>query len=477
MSTNTHDEFYWITEINKATIVVETKNGLIPETLAKDAARGIAAVEKAAAEPGAKRPTSYIAWEPLLIAAAGQSVTAIHAGRSSQDILSTMRVGIQKERALAFAKAFDAVLERMIALADAHRNTIVPNYTNGVAAQPTSWAHYLLGFLAPLLRERERLEEWFERFDLCSMGSTVLNGTSWPLDRNAMAHALGFKRPVRNAFDATCEIPVDASLEFSQIAAAVALHFGSFLSDVMVQYAQPRPWILLVEGGENTYVSSAMPQKRNPGLINNCRGDCSDVVAEMNATVTRVHNLVPGMVDGKNVAKNGRTAAAAVQMCERFLKVLNALRVNPERALEELNSDWTASQEIADRLMRDHGLPFRIGHHMASRMVSYARANGILPLNFPYTEMQRIYREEISEEFPGASTELPMSEAEFHEALDPRRIVEARRTLGSCAPAEVDAMIHEDREALLALASAAARRCDAMQAAFAALDTQFAQYL
>lgn len=113
-------------------------------------------------------------------------------------------------------------------------------------------------------------------------------------------------------------------------------------------------------------------------------------------------------------------------MLARFRKVLAALTINPARALEELNSDWTASQEIADRLMRDHGLPFRIGHHMASRMVGWARAHNVLPLDFPYDEMRRIYREEVSEEYPEGPAELPMSEEEFRSALDPRSIVRAR---------------------------------------------------
>ena len=191
-----------------------------------------------------------------------------------------------------------------------------------------------------------------------------------------------------------------------------------------------------------------MPQKRNPGLMNNCRGDASDVVSEMTAVFTRVHNLVPGMVDGKSVAKNGRMTKAAISMLERFLKVLNALRINPARALEELNSDWTASQEIADRLMHDHGLPFRIGHHVASRMVSWARANNVLPQDFPYEQMQRIYVEEIREEFPEGPEVLPMSKEEFLDALDPRKIIANRKTKGSAAPAEVDAMISGFTETL-----------------------------
>ena len=330
---------------------------------------------------------------------------------------------------------------------------------------------------AAFLRERERLDQCLARYDRSSMGATVLNGTGWPLNRAKMAEALGFSAPVTNAFDATCESPVDFPVELAQIVASSALHVGSFVSDIMVQYAQPRPWILLAEGGENTYVSSAMPQKRNPGLLNNCRADASNVVGELASVMLRAHNLVPGMVDAKSVALNTRMLSAAKGMMERFLKVLNGIRINPDRALEELNSDWTASQEIADRLMKDYGLPFRIGHHMASRMVSYARKENILPLDFPYDVMQKLYREEVEEEYPQAPRELPMSEAEFRDALDPRKIVAARRTSGSAAPAEVDAMVAGAREAL---ARSVAKR-DAMEAhvkaALDKLEADFSQYL
>lgn len=471
------DDFFWLSEINKATVAVSKKAGLIDERIARLAAGGIAAVEKAAAEDPAKRVKKYIAYEPMLIAATTPEITIIHAGRSSQDILSTVRLAMMRDEAVAFGRAFDAVLEKLLALADAHRDTIVPNYTNGVAAQPNSYAHYLLGFAASFLRERERLAQCMKRFNKCPMGATVLNGTCWPLDREGMAEALGFDEPLRNAFDCTCEAPVDFPLELAAIAGATALHVSSMICDIMVQYAQPRPWIMLEEGGENTYVSSAMPQKRNPGLMNNCRTDASNVLGEMSAAYLRAHNLVPGMVDGKSTDRNGRMMQTATAMLGRFLKVLNALRINPARALEELNSDWTASQEIADRLMRDHGLPFRIGHHMASRMVSWARANNVLPLDFPYAEMQRIYKEEIEAEYPEASTVLPMSEAEFRDALDPRKIVANRRTAGSAAPQEVDAMIAEDRAALAGFKTTLDALDAKIAASLEALDHRFAEWL
>ena len=96
------------------------------------------------------------------------------------------------------------------------------------------------------------------------MGTTVLNGTSWPLDRERMARYLGFEALVDNAYDAAQISSMDQPVEAASIVASIALRTGNFVEDVMTQYAQSRPWILLEEGGGNTYVSSAMPQKRNP---------------------------------------------------------------------------------------------------------------------------------------------------------------------------------------------------------------------
>lgn len=473
----THDEFFWLCAINRATVVVGFKRGQFDRALAAKAACGIAEVEQLGQIDSSKRVKSYIAWEPLFIKAAGQEVTAIHAGRSSQDILSTQRCAILRDKLLDFEEGLDAVIADLLTLADKHRNTIVPSYTNGVAAQPTSYAHTLLGIIHSLLRVRERIAECYVRFNACSMGSTVLNGTGWDLDRQGMAEALGFPRPVENAFDGTSLSPVDMPLEIASCLGAVAIRIGAMINDIMVQYAQPRPWILLQEGGDNTYISSAMPQKRNPGLMNNCREDCSDVIGEMNAAFLRTHNVMPGMIDGKRVQKNDRMMASAMTMLTRFRKVLAGLTINPERALEELNNDWTASQEIADRLMRDHGLPFRIGHHMASRMVSYARANNVLPLDFPYVEMQRIYHEEIVEEFPEGPIELPMTEEEFRDALNPKKIVAGRRTLGSASPTEVDRMIAEACSRLYTFINDRKNASATIQTALTRLDAAFSELL
>ena len=124
-----------------------------------------------------------------------------------------------------------------------------------------------------------------------------------------------------------------------------------------------------------------------------------------------------------------------------------------ERALEELNSDWTASQEVADVLMREYKLPFRVGHHVASHIVTYARNNNLSPTNFPYEQVKKIYAEVIKSEYPQGNPVCPMSEQEFRDTLNPTAIVANRKTEGGPQPAELtkalsaaDAAIAEQRE-------------------------------
>ena len=471
------DEFYWLSQMNKATIIANSVGGLLKPQLAHVAAKALKEVIDSGKDP-ANRVKRVIDFEPKLIAAAGTSeVTEIHVGRSSQDMHSTFRVAIMRDEVLSVAKGLESVIDALLELARNHQDTVMPSYTNGVAAQPTSFAHYLLGFIEGFKRDRVRLTQFFSRLNYCPMGSCVLNGTGWPLNRKLMAKLLGFHAPIRNAFDATQIAMVDLPVEFAQIQASIALHIGSMISDIMVQYAQPRPWILLSEGNGNTYVSSAMPQKRNPGLLISCRGNASDVVSEANLVITRAHNVPSGMIDGKSVKVHAALAQESVKTMERFVKILKALVVNKERALEELSLDWTASQEIADRLMSEYGLPFRVGHHVASGMVSFARANGILPLTFPYKEMQRIYTETVQKEMPGFATECPMSEEEFKASLDPREILKRRRTEGSANPEEVSRMLAELTSEMAILKEQTTMLAAAIDQSMADLDSQFEPFL
>lgn len=440
------DEFFWLGEINKATAVINTDEGLLDKSMAPQIAAGVSKVIKDGNLPGAKRPASVITFEPLLIEAAGQDVTLLHAGRSSQDMLATLRAAILRDDMLTLAEELNKTSGSLVKLAEKHVNTIVPNYTNGVAAQPNSLGHALLGHAAGLERDGQRIREAYARIDRSAMGTTVLNGTSWPLNRTRMADYLGFAAIVDNAYDASQISSMEHPVEAGAIVTSIALHAGNFIEDVMTQYDQARPWMLLTEGGSDTYVSSAMPQKRNPGLLNSTRREASTAFSLAMGVAIQVHNITPGMSDAKEVRANSAMVNSAVTVLKNWDRILNSLVVSPERALEELNSDWTASQELADVLMRKYKLPFRVGHHFASEVVDFAKAKDIKPLDFPYAEARRIYTDSVKgTSYPG---DLPMSEVEFRATLDPIAIIRNRASVGGPQPAEMERMLKAAKQRL-----------------------------
>src|SRR5690606_12400687 len=108
-----------------------------------------------------------------------------------------------------------------------------------------SFAHYLLGHAAGLDRDSQRIREAYARIDRSAMGTTVLNGTSWPLNRQRMADYLGFAALVDNAYDASQISSMDQPVEVAQIVTSIALHTGNFNEGIMSQYAPTRPWMLL----------------------------------------------------------------------------------------------------------------------------------------------------------------------------------------------------------------------------------------
>jgi argininosuccinate lyase len=268
---------------------------------------------------------------------------------------------------------------------------------------------------------------------------------------------------------------MEQPVEVGSIVISIALHAGNFVEDVMTQYAQARPWILLAEGGSNTYVSSAMPQKRNPGLLNTTRREASTALSLAIGVVIQAHNITPGMGDPKEVKPNSAMVNSAITFLKNWDKILNSLVISPERALEELNSDWTASQELADVLMRKYKLPFRIGHHFASEIVDFAKNKDIKPLDFPYVEAKRIYAESVSgSDYPDV---LPMSEAEFRSTLDPIAIIKNRASVGGPQPVEMDRMLKASRNNLAQQGDWIKERRASINSSLAKLDSDFNKFV
>ena len=159
------DRFFWLAEINKASLVINTKEGLMDAELAGRIAKALKKVIADAAEPSADRPIIVIKFEPKLIAAGGIEVTKLHVGRSSQDMHGTYWAATLRDGLLDISEALNDVRDSLLSLASRNRDAYVTNYTNGVPAQPNSYAHYLLGFAEAFARDAERVREAYARID------------------------------------------------------------------------------------------------------------------------------------------------------------------------------------------------------------------------------------------------------------------------------------------------------------------------
>ena len=432
------DQFYWVNKINRASAVMLVEEKILSPALGQQIAKGVQHAIDQASTPQGKRPSDVLQIEKIITDAVGPDASLIHAGRSRQDMYATFRTAKVRNQLVDYADALLALRMRTLAAAASHIQTYVPAYTNGVQAQPISYAHYLLAFEASFQRDAQRLREAYARVNRSAMGTAVLANSSWPLNRPRLAELLGFDGLIENSLDAGQVAPIDLSMEAVSIAASGALRLGTWLGDIHTQYHQVRPWLLLGEGA--TYTSSAMPQKRNPGLLMRARERASNVVGLAQTVALRAHNVTLGMTDTKESVTELGALAQAVRMVEAMNSVLDALSINPARALEELEDEWTTSMELAEALAQEHQIPFRVGHRFASDIVTVARAQGLKPKVFPYDKAQELYAKAIAH-FKLPDGKFPLSEKRFREVLSPAFMVQSRVGVGGPQPAEVSRML------------------------------------
>jgi argininosuccinate lyase len=464
------DTFYWLGEINKASAVMVVEQAIVPAALGARIAKAIAEVIAAGNQPNAVRPSDYLVLEAALIEAGGPDVTRVHSGRSRQDIGATIGRLYLRDDLLAVLDALHIARDALLRLGEQHADAIMPAYTWGVQAQPTSFGHWLGAYAAALARAAERLRQAYTRVNLCPLGSAALGTSSFPVNRPRLAALLGFDGVAENSLDATQIAPADLRAEATQAAATSALTVGMLLADITQQYAQTRPWLILHQG-EQTGVSSIMPQKRNPTGLVRLRTLASTLVGQAGVFALQAHNVPSGMHDYK---PDGPDPAlkSATQMFTALAELLPAFRFDAERALDEVNAEYSTTTELADVLQRDADVPFRAGHHFASDLVTYGRANRLRPSEIPYTEAKRLYAE-AANQF-GLPTELPLSESAFRHALSAEGMVQASQGLGGPQPAEVARMLAEQRQALLADQAWMRATREGLSQAALQLDTAFA---
>ena len=460
------DDFHRLGQINKASIVMLAEVGLVPESLGATIAAGIAQVIADQGEPGSRRSSDYLVFEELLVEVAGRDASRLHTGRSRQDIGSTSRRLAVRDALLATYESLLAPREALLALAEQHTGTVIPGYTHGVQAQPTSLAHYLLAFAAALERDAQRLEEAYARVNRSPLGAAALGTSGFPIDRERLAALLGFDGAVENSYDANHVSSVDSKTEVASALAVSAVAVGQFSEDVHIQYHDPVPWIVLDRS--LTGISSIMPQKRNPIILERLRQVASTVLGDAQTVFLNAHNTSTGMIDYRGSDQILETAEKARRMYELYASVVNGLVVNPERSLAEVDADYATMTEVADTLLRHADIPFRVGHHYASELTEFGRAHGKRPKELTAEELLHVYEETYGEP-------LPVSVDRIREALDPEQMVAGRRGLGGPQPEETRRMLQEGGSRLNASRGWLEETRGALHGAETALETAFDQ--
>ncbi|MBV9581070.1 MAG: argininosuccinate lyase [Chloroflexi bacterium] len=437
------DFYASMSRMNKASLVMLHEGGIVSSELASRIAEATQRLIDREAQPGARRSHDYLDFERDLLAAVGAEASWLHVGRSRQDMLSTGVSLWLRSEYLAFFEDLLLVREGLLDLVSQHTQTVIPMYTHGVQAQPTSLAHYLLAILDGFDRTADRTAEAFARTNRSPLGAGAGSTSSFPINRERLAQLLGFGDVVDNAFDANLVAPVDAALELVQIFATLSVQIGQLMQDLMAQFYLVDSWLNLDPSSALTGISSMMPQKRNPRVLEVIREHASIIIGSAESMTLLAHNVTSGMSDVRETVTSTVPAGRMHEMLYLLTRTVGAVVVDPRRSLAEVNRDYSAMTNLAECLVQAAGVPFREAHEFASRLTDYGRQRGIRPPDIRYADAAVLYRECLS-------SELPLSEMDFAAAIDPRRILTTRRGRGGPQPDEVQRMLREAEQSIAA---------------------------
>jgi argininosuccinate lyase len=350
----------------------------------------------------------------------GPAAGRLHTARSRNDQVATdfrLWVRAAEDRVQAGLKALIAVLVKQAA---ANIDTIMPGFTHMQAAQPVSFAHHCLAYVEMFARDTTRFADAQKRLNECPLGAAALAGTSFAIDREVTAHALGFARPMRNSLDAVSAR--DFALEYLAAAAIAATHLSKLAGEI-VQWCSPGFGFVRLSDAFTTG-SSIMPQKRNPDAAELVRGKTGRVLGDFVALATVVKGLV--LAYGSDLQEDKERVFDAADTLEASLAVMAAmladLTVNKEKMRAAAGAGFPTATDLADWLVRVAKKPFREAHHSAGAIVKRAEELGCDLDKLPLDEMQKID---------------PAVTADVYTVLGLEASLALRMSLGGTAPGRV----------------------------------------
>jgi len=353
------------------------KQGIIASKEAEIITQGLAAI-KEEIEQGKfqfkpEMEDIHMAIEARLIEKVGEVGGKLHTARSRNDQVALDLRLFAKE---AVSETLDRLKEfqrALVGLAEANKSVVMPGYTHLQSAQPVLLAHHLLAYFEMLQRDVGRFNDCLKRTDVMPLGSGALAGVTYDIDREFLAHELGFSQVSQNSIDAVADR--DFVLEYEAAASVGMMHLSRLAEEITLWSSAEFNFIELDEAYATG--SSIMPQKKNPDVAELARGKTGRVYGRLMALLSTMKALPLAYNRDLQEDKEGffDTVNTLLSTLEVFTGMVATLRIKAESMKQAAEQGYILATDLADYLVRK-GETFRTAHDIVAKLVSYAVEKG-----------------------------------------------------------------------------------------------------
>ena len=352
----------------------------------------------------------------------GEAAGRLHTARSRNDQVATDYRLWVRDTIDALDGALAGLQRALAEKALAHAGTVMPGLTHMQTAQPVTFGHHLLAYVEMAARDRARFADARRRLNESPLGAGALAGTSFALDRDMTAQALGFERPMANSLDAVSDR--DFVMETLAAAAIASVHLSRLAEEIVIWSS---PLVGLVRLSDKfTTGSSMMPQKRNPDAAELVRAKSGRVIGALTALLIVMKGLPLAYAKDMQEDKEGAMdALAALSLSIVAMGGMVAdLEPDVARMKKAAGEGYATATDLADWLVRELKIPFRTAHHITGRIVAQAAEQGVALHRLQLAAMQ-VVEQRISDD--------------VFSVLSVDRSVKSRASYGGTAPKNVRA--------------------------------------
>jgi argininosuccinate lyase len=368
------------------------KTGIVEAADAAAIARGLTQV-KGEIEAGTFHYTRalediHMNVESRLAELIGSAAGRLHTARSRNDQVATDFKLWVRDTVDALDAQIAALQKALAERARDAADMVMPGFTHLQSAQPVTFGHHLMAYVEMLARDRGRLADARARLNECPLGAAALAGTSFPIDREATAKALGFDRPTANSLDSVADR--DFVLETLAAASICAVHLSRFAEEIVL-WTTPQFGFVRLSDAFSTG-SSIMPQKRNPDAAELVRGKTGRVTGALVGLLMVMKGLPLAYSKDMQEDKEGAMdALRTLSLCLAAMAgMVRDLKPDPARMKAAAGAGYATATDLADWLVRTLKMPFREAHHVTGRIVGLASAKGVGLEALSLAEMQSV---------------------------------------------------------------------------------------